>query len=56
MIISKCSADEACQKKSSQDFFDKLNSSRCEMQRELFGVVGGVMGKSVILGIQYEAN
>ena len=22
-------------------FFDKLNSSRCEMQRELFGVVGG---------------
>ena len=24
LIISKCSADEACQKKSSQDFFDKL--------------------------------
>ena len=28
-------------KKSLQDFFDKLNSSRCEMQRELFDVVGG---------------
>ena len=25
LIISKCSADEACQKKSSQDFFDKLS-------------------------------
>ena len=24
LIISKCSADEACQEKSSQDFFDKL--------------------------------
>ena len=28
LIISKCSADEACQKKSSQDFFDKLNNLR----------------------------
>ena len=27
LIISKCSADEACQKKSSQDFFDKLNGA-----------------------------
>ena len=27
LIISKCSADEACQKKSSQDFFDKLQKS-----------------------------
>ena len=32
-------------KKSSQDFFDKLNSSRCEMQRELFGVVVGNVEK-----------
>ncbi len=27
LIISKCSADEACQKKSSQDFFDKLKQA-----------------------------
>ena len=26
LIISKCSADAACQKKSSQDFFDKLHT------------------------------
>ncbi len=32
LIISKCSADEACQKKSSQDFFDKLNNGELLLQ------------------------
>ena len=41
LIISKCSADEACQKKSSQDFFDKLDSPGAISHRGCFAVCGG---------------
>ena len=38
LIISKCSADEACQKKSSQDFFDKLRDLVSNETRSFYEV------------------